>query len=115
FLRAELTGEASDQATRDGGRQQCAAFRDRAYRGYQLFRRDVLQHETAGARAQRAIDVLVGIEGGEDDDPRVVAALGEDARGCLEAVELRHADVHQDHVRPVLAGRGDGFEAVTRL
>jgi hypothetical protein len=41
--------------------------------------------------------VFVGVEGGEHDDPRRVALLGQ-ASGRGEPVHPRHADVHQHHV-----------------
>ena len=40
--------------------------------------------------------------------------MQEPARG-LESVELRHADVHEDHVGSELAGACEGLESVGRL
>ena len=40
---------------------------------------------------------------------------GEDAPGGLQAVELGHADVHQDDVRMEARGLADGFDAVVGL
>ena len=62
-------------------------------------RERVLQQEAAGPGAERLVDVLVEVEGGEDHDAcageRLVA--GDPPRG-LEAVHDRHADVHQHDV-----------------
>ena len=70
---------------------------------------------------QRFVDVLVEVERGEDQDP-CGGVGGEDAPRRLEAVELGHADVHQDDRRlearclvdclePV-AGLGDDLDVV---
>ena len=40
---------------------------------------------------------------------------GGDPGGGLDAVDVGHADVHQDDVRPQLAGRGQGGGTVARL
>jgi hypothetical protein len=86
----------------------------RADRGDQLLRRVVLEHEAAGAGAERLEDVLVEIEGREDQDLRGRVG-GEDPPSGLEAVELGHPDVHQ-HDGRVEAGRfGDRVDAVVGL
>ena len=62
-------------------------------------RRDVLQQEAARAGAQRVEDVLVHVEGRQHHDLRVAcAAVREQAPRRLDAVELRHAHVHQHDV-----------------
>ena len=59
---------------------------------------------------QRGVDVLVEVERGEDDDPAVPPGPGgEDPPGGLQAVHLRHPDVHQHHVGPVLEHGGHGL------
>src|SRR6516225_6746341 len=74
----------------------------------------VLQQETAGAGAQRLVDVVIQVEGGEDDDFRRGGEQG-DLPGGRQSVHHRHAHVHQHHVR-FLAGRElDGPHAVGRL
>jgi len=89
-------------------------------------RRGVLQQESAGARAQRAEDVLVEPEVGEDHDAHAVQPLvRDDLPGGLEAVEHRHRDVHERDVRAVLGGQrervlpvgglGDHLDVVFRL
>ena len=83
----------------DGREQRLAAGDDADARG-ELLGRDVLEQEAAGARAQRLVDVLVEVEGGEHQHARrrVVLARVDDAAGRLDAVELGHADVHQHDV-----------------
>ena len=65
-----------------------------------------LSRKPAGAGPQRGVDVLVEVEGGDDDDGERVgdARPGEEAGG-LDAVEHRHADVEQAHVGAQRAGR----------
>ena len=46
---------------------------------------------------------------------RAAGVGGEDAAGGLEAVELWHADVHQDDRRVEARGLGDRLEPVARL
>jgi hypothetical protein len=56
----------------------------------------VLDQEVAGAGLQRLVDVLVGLVGGHDQHLDASQALvGVDALSGLQAVDVRHADVHQ--------------------
>ena len=103
-----------DHALRDRGREQRVAAGDDADRGDELLGRVVLEHEAAGAGAERLVDVLVEVEGREDEDPRGGVG-GEDAPGRLEPVELGHADVHQHDGRVEAGGLVDRLEAVARL
>ena len=90
--------ELLDHALRDGGREQRVSGGHGAHGGDQLLGRVVLEHEAAGAGAQRLVDVLVEVERRQDQDPgRVVG--GEDPPRRLEPVELGHADVHEDDAR----------------
>ena len=90
--------ELLDHAFRDSGGEEGVAGGDGADRGEQLLGWLVLEDEPAGTGPQRLVDVFVEIERRQDEDPR--RAVGrEDAPRCLEPVELRHADVHQDHAR----------------
>ena len=63
---------------------------------------------------RRLVDVLVEVEGGEDDDARGAVA-GENLAGRREAVHPRHADVHQRHVRGEAARRRDRLLPVPGL
>ena len=90
-------GELLDQPARDAWREQRLAGRDDAHRGEQLVGQRVLEQETAGACTQRAVDVLVEIERGEDQHARRDARVRDRARG-FQPVHLGHADVHEHDV-----------------
>src|SRR6201995_2256041 len=65
------------------------------------------------AGPQRAEDVLVEPEVGEDHDAHAVEPfVRDDLPGGLEAVEHRHLNVHQGDVRAGLGGRGDRLPPV---
>ena len=59
---------------------------------------DVLEQESAGSGPQRVVDVLVQVEGGQDEDPRAARAGAGELPGGLDAVHAGHAHVHQDDV-----------------
>src|SRR3712207_6679030 len=96
--RSRQPRELPDHPLRDLRREQRLPGGDGADGVDELLGRVVLEHEAARSRAQRVIDVLVERERREDEDPRR-AAGGEDTARRLEAVHLRHADVHQDDRR----------------
>ncbi len=89
----------------------------RLTRGYQPDRardlrwRGVLEEESAGAGPHRPPDVLVGVEGGEQDDLRRVLSCSQSLSGG-QSVELRHPDVHQYDIGPVLVDRGNDLGTV---
>ena len=117
-MRAEAGGrrdELLDHAPGDRGREQRIAARDDHDRLDELLGRRVLEHEAARAGAQRLVDVLVEVERGQDQDPRPLVAAVEQPARRLEAVDVRHPDVHQDHVRLGLAGGEHGLEPVGSL
>ena len=60
------------------------------------------------------VDVLVEVERREDHDPGVGSA-GDDSPCRLDAVDVGHADVHQDDVRPERARELNGLRAVLGL
>ena len=66
-----LQGELADQSPGDTGRQQRVPGGDHADGIEESFGRDVLQQEATGTCAQRVVDVLVEIEGGQDEDRAV--------------------------------------------
>ena len=99
---------------RHRGREQRIAGCDCADRGDQLLGRVVLEHEAACSGFHRLVDVLVEVEGGEDQDPG--AAIGrEDPPSRLEPVELGHANVHQDDRRVEASRLLDRLQPVRRL
>jgi len=90
-------GELADHAGGDGGRQEPVAHGDGPDARDELLGRLVLEHEPAGAGVQRLVDVLVEVERREHEHPRV-GPLDEDPARRLQAVELRHADVHEHEI-----------------
>ncbi len=97
---AARAGELADDPAGDARRQQGVPGRDRPDRAQQLDRFGVLDQEARGARPQRLEDVLVQLEGGQDDHPGTgQRGLRGDAPGGLQAVHPGHPDVHQHHVR----------------
>jgi hypothetical protein len=90
-------GELGDQPAGDRRRQQGVAVAHHADRAEYLRRRGVLEQEAAGACAQRGIDVVIEVEGGEHKHPWRVRRLAQPSRR-VDAAEYRHPDVHQDNV-----------------
>ena len=75
---------------------------------HQVLRPRRFEEKRRGPGGQGVEDVLVELEGGEDDDP---GDLGDLARR-LDAVDAGHADVHQHHVGSFAADEVDGLLAV---
>src|SRR5436309_14866417 len=96
------------------GREYAVAGVDELDRADDLRRWGVLEQEAGRAGLQRAQDELVGVEGREHDDGGRVGLRGEQPGGS-DAVELRHADVHQDHVGAVEVYRAEHLAAVRGL
>ena len=63
---------------------------------------------------QRFIDVFVEVEGRQDQDSGCRVG-GEDAASSLDAVELGHADVHQDDGWDKACGLLDSLDPVVRF
>ncbi len=83
----------------DGGRkQQRVAVRQEPDRAYDLVGASPLEQKSGGAGAEGIEHVVVVLEGGEDEDPRRVVHVGEQAPGGLDTVDDGHADVHQHDV-----------------
>ena len=113
-VRAWPAHVVGDQPARDLRREQGIARRHDAHRLGELRGRRVLEQEAARARAHRLVDVLVEVERGEHEDPGPRLAGDEPARR-LDAVQPRHAHVHEHDVRLVQARELDGLRAVRRL
>jgi hypothetical protein len=60
------------------------------------------------------VDVLVEVEGREDQDPRLLVC-GEDALRRLEPIQIGHPDVHEHDVRMEARRLLDRLEPVARL
>ena len=108
---ARVWAKRADEAAGDGGVEEGAAVGDGSYRRCELFGRDVLEDEAAGAGLECPVDVLVGVEGRQDDDLEWPVGSFEDGGGGGQAVHLGHADVHEHDVGAVFVGGLDGFEA----
>lgn len=74
----------------------------------------VLEQKTARPGAQRAVGILVEIEGGQDQDPRR-RVRGHDPAGGVQPVHGRHPDVQQDHIGAKGQGLLDGGPTVRGL
>ena len=109
--------EPIEQPASDRWRDERLPRGDDPDRPHEVRRWHVLEEESAGAGAQRFDDVLIGIEGGEDEDAgaRRVAGGADQGAGRGHPVHDGHADVHHDHVGPEGGGRLDGLLPVRRL
>ena len=74
----------------------------------------VFQEEAAGAGAECFVDVVVEVEGGQDQDARR-SVCGREPAGRFDPVEVGHADVHQDDVGSERFCGVERGEAVTGL
>jgi hypothetical protein len=109
-------GELVDDPAGDSGSEDTVAGGDGADGVVQLVGVVVPEEEAAGARSERAEGVVVDLEGGEHDhpDPSEVRVLG-DGAGGFDAVNLRHADVHENDVGSSTAGEVDGVTSICGL
>jgi hypothetical protein len=107
-------GEPGDEPAGDDGIDEGVARGQTAHRGHQLVRRGVLEQETAGPGTEGFVNVLVGVERGEDQHPGT-GAEGQHFPGRLQAVQHRHPDVEQRDRRPVPAYQLDGLRPVPGL
>jgi hypothetical protein len=69
--------------------------------------------EAARARTQRLVHVLVEVGRRQHQHARMGLRPGEDAPGRLEAVDVRHAHVHEHDVRPDTTGRAGAVAFAT--
>ena len=81
----------------------------------ELGRRNVLHEEPARTSEHRLIDVLVEVEGGQDQNVHGGWGALHQPTGCFEPVHLGHADVHQHDVGEKLQRPLDGLRTVCRL
>ena len=111
-LRHRAAGELLHEPPGDARGQQGVAGRDDPDRVDQFGGLGALQQESAGARVQRRVHVLVQVERGQDEYPGSgVAVPRGDLPGGLDAVEFRHPHIHQHHVGPGPAGHRDRLRA----
>jgi len=107
--------EALEQAAGDLRGQQGVAGHDGAHAFDELVGRSAFEQKAAGAGTDRLIDVLVEVEGREDQHLGRRVGAGEQAPGGFQAVQNRHADVHQDEVGRKLSYLGERVAAVVGL
>ena len=104
----------AEQPQRHLRRDQGVAARRGPDRLDEQRRAGVLEQEPAGPVHQRGVDVLVEVEGGDDDDAERVGSVGPGQEaGCLEAVELGHADVEEADVGSQVTR--DGQQIIVRV
>src|SRR4051812_13477694 len=108
--------ELLDQSLRDRRRDEAIAGGDDPDRSDEVLGEYVLQEESARSRSEGLVDVLVEVEGREHQyRDFVVAGLREDPARGLYAVDVRHLDVHQHHVRSAATCEIDGVAPVDGL
>ena len=100
-------GELADQAGRGGRREDGVAGGDGMDSSDQAVRLGVFEQEAAGAGPQPRVDVIVKVEGGQDQHLARQPG-GRDVAGRLDAVTAGHPDVHQHHVGTQRGAHGDG-------
>src|SRR5918994_2920179 len=111
-LSAGLGDEHGDQPASDARREQRVAARDDPDGVAQVVGLDVLEQEAARAGVERLEHILVEVEGGQHDHAHISElAVGGDPACGLEAVNDRHADVHENDVWAVRAHPLDGLGA----
>src|SRR6202020_2290943 len=87
--------------------QDGVAGRDGADGGDQVGGLGVLEQEAAGAGSQAGVDVVVEVEGGQDQHLGRQPG-GHDVASRLDAVVAGHPDVHEHHVGTQRGAHGDG-------
>ena len=96
------------------GAKRCTAGHD-PDPGHQLFLRGVLEQEAAGASSESFVHVFIEVEGRQHEHSRRALTAIHDPAGRLDAVHVRHADVHEHDIRIEFARQGDRLAAVRGL
>jgi hypothetical protein len=98
-----------------GGEQRVSSS-DHPHSCGELICWDVFEQESTGARAQGVVYVFVEVERGQYQYSRCPLAVDVDhLPGGLDAIELGHPDVHQDHIGAEFAGHRHRLTPVGRL
>jgi hypothetical protein len=108
-----LGGELSDQAPGDSRCEQCFPGGDDPNGVQELGGSSVLEQEAACAGLQCLEDVAVGVIRSQDQDPDLLqTGCVDDPPGRLDAIHLRHPDVHEYDVGASGVGLLDRVESV---
>ena len=107
-----LTTFDDDEYVFEGLRAGALGYR--AHRFGQVVARYILEQITQRPGAQRLKHIFVVVKRGEDDD-LCGGQERADGLGRRDAVDVRHLDVHQDHVGPLGFGQLDRFGAILGL
>ena len=110
----QVGDSAAARRSRDRVRQMDERIRGSGDGALQLTELGALDAVAGGAGLEHRIDDGTVVETGEGDDAHVRKG-GSDPSGRLDAVENRHADIHEDHVRRKCQGEVDGLPSVARL
>jgi hypothetical protein len=114
LARGGRVDEPFDESAGDRGGEQGLAGVHGAHCGGELLGRDGLEQESARACPKGRVDVLVHVEGGQDQHSAAGSGCGDQPSG-LDAVQLRHPDVDQRDVRIQVAHQPDGVESGAAL
>jgi hypothetical protein len=106
----ELLNETLGGARSEDGVPGC----DRADGGDQVAGLGVFEQEAAGARTQPGVDVIIEVEGGQDQYLRRQPS-GHEVAGGLDAVTAGHPDIHEHNVGMQRGAHGDGGRPVAGL
>ena len=98
--RAPLVHRSGDNSPGHLGSQQGMPVSDLTQTGDERLCVSILEHESAGPGVESIEEVVVPVEGGEDDDLDVAELA--DLRGGRDTIHDGHLDVHEDDV-------GSGF------
>jgi hypothetical protein len=105
--------ERLDESAGDGRSEQGVPVCHVADGNSQLLRSDGFQEEAAGTGPHGFVDVLVEVEGGEDED--FGGSVGYRPAGGLDPVQLGHPNVHQCDVGPQPDGQVNRLLSIRRL
>src|SRR5437899_2002110 len=103
-----------DKPTGAGWSQKRIPGGDQPDGRHQVFGRRVLEDEAARSGAEGLVDVLVCVKCGHDEDPEC-RVLIDHLPGRREAVESRHPDVHEHHLRAVTPSRDQSVLSIDSL
>src|SRR4030088_2811118 len=87
--RRDTVGEPGDEAAGHRGVDERVAPRGNPDRGDEFLWRQALEQKAARSGGEGTVDVLVGIECGQHQDPGARSICGQDRFGCCQSIEFR--------------------------